>query len=93
MLQVNAMSLSPDDLKHFTSRVELSTEAGCLLWGMRVVIPAVCQAAVLRKLHASHPGMKSLAAFMCGGPTLIRIFTGMNLSKRQTEIPLILINL
>ena len=39
-------------------------EAECLLWGMRVVIPAACQGAVLKELHTSHTGivrMKSLA--------------------------------
>ena len=43
---------------------ELTTEAGCLLWGLRVVIPESCQKEVLGELHVSHPGMvkmKSLA--------------------------------
>ena len=45
-------------------RNELTAEAGCLLWGLRVVIPESCQKEVLRELHVSHPGMvkmKSLA--------------------------------
>ena len=53
------------ELKGFASKkTELSVEAGCLLWGMRVVVPKACQEAVLEELHASHPGivkMKSLA--------------------------------
>ena len=53
------------EFKVFVSRkTELSVEAGCLLWGMRVVVPQTCQKVVLDKLHASHPGivkMKSLA--------------------------------
>ena len=55
----------PSTLKPFhDKREELSVEAGCLLWGMRVVVPAVSRAAVLKELHTGHPGMvrmKSLA--------------------------------
>ena len=61
------------ELKPFwNKRMELSIEAGCLLWGMRVVVPRVCQQAVLEELHAGHPGivkMKSLArihVWWCG---------------------------
>ena len=61
------------ELKVFASKkAELSVEAGCMLWGMRVVVPQACRKAVLDKLHASHPGivkMKSLArihVWWCG---------------------------
>ena len=43
---------------------ELTIEAGCVLWGTRVVIPMACQKRVLQELHTSHPGivkMKSIA--------------------------------
>ena len=43
---------------------ELSVQDGCLLWGNRVAIPQPAQEAVLKQLHAEHPGiarMKSLA--------------------------------
>ena len=43
---------------------ELSLYEVCLLWGMRVVIPAPCRDAALTELHEGHPGvrrMKSLA--------------------------------
>ena len=43
---------------------ELTIEAGCVLWGTRVVIPEACQKRVLQELHTSHPGivkMKSIA--------------------------------
>ena len=57
--------VGPERLKPFYQRRdELSVEAGCLLWGLRVVVPAVCQTAVLKELHTGHPGivrMKSLA--------------------------------
>ncbi len=39
-------------------------EAGCLLWGTRVVVPKKLQAQVLVEVHASHPGivrMKGIA--------------------------------
>ena len=56
--------IDTDFRPYFHRRNELTTEAGCLLWGMRVVIPELCRKDVLKELHASHPGMvkmKSLA--------------------------------
>ena len=53
------------ELKAFCNRQqELTVEAGCLLWGVRVVIPKKLRTAVLEELHTGHPGivrMKSLA--------------------------------
>ena len=47
-----------DELKpYFHKRHELSVEAGCLLWGVRVVVPPVHQTKVLEELHCTHPGM------------------------------------
>ena len=43
---------------------ELSVQDGCILWGSRVVIPAVGRDKTLEQLHDCHPGvsrMKSLA--------------------------------
>ena len=41
-----------DDLKVFwRRRHELTSEAGCLHWGCRVVIPVVCQRKVMEELH------------------------------------------
>ena len=61
------------ELKVFASKkTELSVEAGCLLWGIRVVVPQACRKPVLDELHASHPcivKMKSLArihVWWCG---------------------------
>ena len=55
----------PEILKPYYHRKEgLSVELGCVLWGMRVVVPSVCRAAVLKELHTGHPGivrMKSLS--------------------------------
>lgn len=56
----------PDDsLKpYWYKRLELSVEAGCLIWGGRVVIPPQGRERVLAELHNGHPGasrMNSLA--------------------------------
>ena len=56
----------PENLKVFwRRRHELTSEAGCLLWGCRVVVPAgACQRRVMEELHKGHPGivrMKALA--------------------------------
>ena len=55
----------PTELKPFYQRQnELTIEAGCLLWGTKVVIPERFQAQLLSELHVSHPGivrMKGLA--------------------------------
>ena len=45
-------------------RTELSVHAGCVLWGLRVVIPPPGRETVLHMLHDTHPGivkMKNLA--------------------------------
>ena len=48
----------PDLLKpYFNRRDELSMEEGCVLWGMRVVVPKKLQSAVLTMLHEGHVGM------------------------------------
>ena len=53
------------ELQHYYSRRdELSTEQGCVLWGMRVIIPPRYRERLLDDLHETHPGMsrmKSLA--------------------------------
>ena len=49
---------------YFNKRNEITTEDGCLLWGIRVIIPKVLREQVLNELHVGHPGivrMKSLA--------------------------------
>lgn len=57
---VSDPSLTP----YFTRRHELSAEQGCLLWGLRVIIPPQYRERILDDLHQEHPGMcrmKSLA--------------------------------
>ena len=67
-------SVVPSELKPFhLLRYELTTEAGCLLWKMRVIIPATCQPVVLKELHTSHPAivqMKSLAHIHVWWPSI-----------------------
>ncbi len=49
---------------YFLRRNELSVEHGCILWGLRVVIPPEYRPRLLNELHEDHPGvvrMKSLA--------------------------------
>ena len=63
-----------DVLKPFYSRrMELSTQAGCLLWGNRVIVPPPGRQLILDELHAGHPGvsrMKSLARMFEWWPRL-----------------------
>ena len=56
--------VDPDLAPFKTRRDELTTEADCVLWGGRVIVPAAMQAAVKRELHEGHFGcarMKTLA--------------------------------
>ena len=54
-----------EELKPFSNRrKELSVEEGCILWGIRVVVPSKLRKQVLSELHQGHTGvvrMKSLA--------------------------------
>ena len=43
-------------------REELTLEAGCILWGIRVVIPKKLQPQILSKLHQGHPGIVKMKA-------------------------------
>ena len=55
----------PVELQPYARRQnELTTEAGCLLWGIKVIVPEKYRQPVLEELHTSHPGivrMKLLA--------------------------------
>jgi hypothetical protein len=49
---------------YFDRRHELTVEQGCVMWGVRVVIPMKLQERVLDELHGGHIGvvkMKALA--------------------------------
>ena len=48
----------PDPVKpYFSRRDELSIEEGCVLWGMRVIVPKKLQSEVLNMLHEGHVGI------------------------------------
>ena len=52
-------------LKPFSSRRnEITLYQGCVLWGIRVIVPVKLRTQILNLLHESHPGvvrMKALA--------------------------------
>ena len=52
-----------EKLKPFYQRKDhLSTDQGCLLWGLRVIIPTRLQACLLNELHSTHPGVVIMKA-------------------------------
>ena len=58
---------------YFNKRNEITTEDGCVLWGISVIIPKVLRDQVLNELHVGHPGivrMKSLARLHVWWPGL-----------------------
>ncbi|XP_040275489.1 uncharacterized protein K02A2.6-like [Bufo bufo] len=42
---------------YFARKCELVTNAGCLQWGNRVIVPQYLQSTMLRILHEGHPGV------------------------------------
>ena len=52
----------PDLKPYFNRRNEISIEQGCLLWGLRVIIPPEFQKQVLSVLHEAHPGIARMKA-------------------------------
>lgn len=47
----------PELKPYLTRRNELSVQAGCLLWGRRVIVPPELRKKLLQQLHAGHSGM------------------------------------
>ncbi|XP_041435047.1 uncharacterized protein K02A2.6-like [Xenopus laevis] len=47
---------------YFEKRDELSMDQGCLLWGIRVVIPPKYRQRLLHELHEGHPGVNRMKA-------------------------------
>ena len=47
---------------YFNRRNELSVDQGCLLWGVRVVIPPCFRERLLNELHQTHPGIVKMKA-------------------------------
>ena len=53
----------PESLKPYQNRQhEIGTENGCLMWGMRVIVPEKLRAKVLKSLHENHPGITRMKA-------------------------------
>lgn len=44
---------------------QLATDQGCLLWRMRVIVPAKLQVRLLRELHFTHPGVVKMKLLAC----------------------------
>ena len=44
---------------------ELSIEAGCLLWGNRVIVPEKFRSTLIEKLHQDHPGASRMKSVAC----------------------------
>ena len=62
-----------EEYRYYAKRTELSVEQGCLMLGMRVIIPKVLQKNVLETLHESHVGvtrMKMLSRSYVYWPSL-----------------------
>ena len=65
--------LDSELLPYFNHRVELTIEEGCILRGIRVVIPSILQKDILCELHSNHPGivrMKALARLHIWWPNI-----------------------
>ena len=51
-----------DIAPYYTRRDELSAEQGCILWGLRVVIPPALQQQMIHELHHEHVGIVRMKA-------------------------------
>jgi len=62
-----------DITPYWNRRLELSAHAGCVLWGIRVIVPPQGRCAILSEQHSGHPGitrMKALARHLVWWPKL-----------------------
>ena len=70
----NSMNGLPESIRPYYNRKdELTVEQGCVLWGIRVVIPEQFRERLLNQIHEEHPGickMKALARCYLWWPTL-----------------------
>ena len=65
--------VSPELKPFYQHKDELIIEAGCLMWGIRVVIPSKLRQQVMDEVHTSHAGivrMKSLARIHVWWPSI-----------------------
>lgn len=69
----NRKRVSPELLPYFDRRLQLSIQNGCILCGLKVVIPSVLREQVLNEIHEGHTGtvrMKSLTRIHAWWPTI-----------------------
>ena len=76
----------PEELKSFRDkRGELAAEQGCLLWGIRVVIPASLQRKVLNEIHGGHLGVVKMKALARGHVWWPRIDQDIEFSTKNCD--------
>ena len=76
----------PEELKSFRDkRGELAAEQGCLLWGIRVVIPASLQRKVLDEIHGGHLGVVKMKALARGHVWWSRIDQDIEFSTKNSD--------
>ena len=72
----------------YERRSELTVEEGCLLWGIRVLVPLKLRGKLLQELHTDHPGvtrMKSVARSHMWWPGLDKAIEQMAKSCRSCQ--------
>ncbi|XP_024946954.1 uncharacterized protein K02A2.6-like [Cephus cinctus] len=60
---MNSKEMSNDEKSIYNKRLELTTEKGCLFWGLRAVIPEKLRGIILKELHATHLGIVKIKMF------------------------------
>ena len=56
------ISTNPQLEPYFHRKYELTVEQGCLMWGLRTIVPPTLQQAILTELHRAHPGVARMKA-------------------------------
>ena len=57
----------PEDIKPYRAlQTEIGVESGCLMWGIRVIVPESLQPQILNSLHENHPGIVQMKAIARG---------------------------
>ena len=70
-----------DELRPYRDcQTELTTESGCLMWGIQMIIPKSLQAQVLKSLHENHPGITRIKMTACS------YFLWQGLDKNSEEV-------
>ena len=70
---------------YYAHRLEITANSGCLMWGMRVIIPPKLRPRLLKELHDTHMGvlrMKSLAKLHLWWP---KIYQDIERLARECE--------